>query len=81
MGKRRAHDAGDDDDEPPAKQQAAGDRRGVFVQHVKALNNQFSAWVKQQAQSSQLDLWTTGLEDYQKYAKKIQVGLLSSASS
>ncbi|GAB4821888.1 hypothetical protein N2152v2_008934 [Parachlorella kessleri] len=47
------------------------DRRATFVQHLKALNQQFASWVQEQLQDHTTELWTDGVEDYVQHASRL----------
>lgn len=63
MSKRKA--------ESESQGKAGADREAEFAVHLRALNEQFASWVKEQKASAPLELWTDGVEDYLQYAKKL----------
>lgn len=52
--------------------QTDGARAAQYVQHVRALNSQFTSWCQQQLKEHPLELWQEGIQDYLRHASKIQ---------
>ncbi|KAI5063140.1 hypothetical protein GOP47_0021687 [Adiantum capillus-veneris] len=49
-----------------------GGRAARYIQHIRALNSQFTSWAQQQLKEHPLELWQEGIQDYLRHASKIQ---------
>ncbi len=52
--------------------QSSSSKKGKLKGHLKALNEQFAAWIQQQRASNSLGVWSAGCKDYIKYVSDLE---------